>query len=316
MSNINTAVSVVVDPNVPGRVILKNVRIAFAWLNEPQPGQISEQTGQPGPAKYGAMFLIPNDQTEAINAVMGSMWNQAVAKWQDKATGIWQGLASVGKLALRDGMTKSEYDGFPGCQFISASTPADKRPPELLSNFAGPDGAPAKLPRPQSMIYSGCYVNAQLDFWVQDNKFGKRINCEIAAVQFNRAGDSFGAGGVAANLSAFSAQPAPAGGFGAAPAGTGGFAAPQQPAQQFVPQFAQQPAQQFAPQQPQQFAPQPAQQFAPQQFAPQPAQQFPAPGQQPQQFAAPPVQQAAPQGFPAPTQGFGAAPGGWTPPGQ
>ncbi len=46
--------------------------------------------------------------------------------------------------------------------------------------------------------YAGCYVNAVVDIWAQDNNFGKRINASLSGVQFLRDGDAFAGGGVAA----------------------------------------------------------------------------------------------------------------------
>ncbi len=39
--------------------------------------------------------------------------------------------------------------------------------------------------------YAGCYVNAALDIWAQDNQFGKRINATLKGVQFAADGDAF-----------------------------------------------------------------------------------------------------------------------------
>jgi hypothetical protein len=42
--------------------------------------------------------------------------------------------------------------------------------------------------------YAGCYVNANIDVWWQDNKYGKRVNASLRSVQFVKDGESFGAG--------------------------------------------------------------------------------------------------------------------------
>jgi hypothetical protein len=42
--------------------------------------------------------------------------------------------------------------------------------------------------------YAGCYVNASVEVWVQDNQWGKRVNCTLRGVQFLRDGDAFGGG--------------------------------------------------------------------------------------------------------------------------
>ena len=39
---------------------------------------------------------------------------------------------------------------------------------------------------------------ALVDFWAQDNQFGKRVNATLTGVQFVRDGDSFGGARVAA----------------------------------------------------------------------------------------------------------------------
>ena len=50
------------------------------------------------------------------------------------------------------------------------------------------------LTEADGVIYAGCYVNASIEFWAQDNNFGKRINAQLRGVQFNGDGDAFSAG--------------------------------------------------------------------------------------------------------------------------
>ena len=50
--------------------------------------------------------------------------------------------------------------------------------------------------------YSGCYVNASIELWAQDNNYGKRVNASLSGVQFFRDGDAF-AGGRAADVDDF-----------------------------------------------------------------------------------------------------------------
>lgn len=38
-----------------------------------------------------------------------------------------------------------------------------------------------------------------LEFWAQDNKFGKRVNATLMGVQFFRDGDAFSGGGAASD---------------------------------------------------------------------------------------------------------------------
>lgn len=51
--------------------------------------------------------------------------------------------------------------------------------------------------------YSGCYVNASIELWAQDNDFGKRVNAQLRGVQFLRDGDAFGGGARPADADEF-----------------------------------------------------------------------------------------------------------------
>jgi len=53
------------------------------------------------------------------------------------------------------------------------------------------------------VIYSGCYVNAIIDLWAQDNQFGKRINATLLGVQFAYDGDAFASGGSGVSVDDF-----------------------------------------------------------------------------------------------------------------
>jgi hypothetical protein len=75
-------------------------------------------------------------------------------------------------LCLHDGDEKAEYEGFPGNFFLNA---ANKARPAVIDRDRSPliqaDGRP----------YAGCYVNAVIDIWAQDNNFGKRVNASLVA---------------------------------------------------------------------------------------------------------------------------------------
>lgn len=88
---------------------------------------------------------------------------------------------------MRDGDLE-DYDGYEGMFYISAS---NSRAPVLVDRRKGSDGK--WLPSPKGQLYSGCYVNAVINVWAQDNKYGKRLNASIESVQFYRDGDPFGA---------------------------------------------------------------------------------------------------------------------------
>jgi len=54
-------------------------------------------------------------------------------------------------------------------------------------------------------IYAGCYVNAIVVLWAQNNNYGKRINANLLGVQFVADGSPFGDGGTSAGVDDFDA---------------------------------------------------------------------------------------------------------------
>ena len=152
------------------KIILKNVRLSFPSLFKKAEFN-GEQT------KYEATFLISKkDQADVIAKIEKMIDAAAVDKWKKKPNSL--------KTCLVDGDSK-DYDGYEGMMSIKA---ASNRRPTVLDRDKSPlveeDGKP----------YAGCYVNASLELWVQDNSWGKRINCNLNGVQFFKDGESFGAG--------------------------------------------------------------------------------------------------------------------------
>ena len=77
-------------------------------------------------------------------------------------------------------------------------------------------------------MYGGCRVNAAVKPWIQDNKHGRGIRCDLIAVQFFKDDTPFGEGSVdASGLFGAVAAPNPAqampapGGMGLPPFMTG-----------------------------------------------------------------------------------------------
>ena len=162
--------------------MLRNVRLSFPNLFTPT------IVGDDASAKprYSAMLILPLDHPQ-LAEVGAKMFAVAKEKWAAKVAEVYKGLDKSDKLALHDGDTKSQYDGVGGNWFISAAAKESTRPTVIDANkspLTERDGRP----------YAGCYVNASLDFWAQDNGFGKRINAQLRGIQFLRDGDAFAAG--------------------------------------------------------------------------------------------------------------------------
>ena len=167
--------------NTPvGRILLKNVRLAFPNLFEP-----TTVAGE-GKPRYSATLIIPADHPQ-LAEIRAKQEAVAKDKWRDKAPAMIKGLDKQDKLALHDGDTKVKYDGFPGNFFISAAA-QENAAPTVIDRDRSP--LSAKSGRP----YAGCFVNASIEFWAQDNNFGQRINAQLRGIQFYADGDSFSAG--------------------------------------------------------------------------------------------------------------------------
>ena len=48
-------------------------------------------------------------------------------------------------------------------------------------------------------LFAGCYVNAAISIWIMDNKWGKRVNANLVAIQYVKDGEAFGSGAVKAD---------------------------------------------------------------------------------------------------------------------
>jgi len=163
-----------------GRILLKNVRLAFPNLFEP-----TTVAGE-GKPRFSATLLIPADHPQ-IEEIKAAQLSIAQAKWGAKTAAIVKGLDKQDKLALHDGDTKSKYDGFPGNFFISAAA-QENAAPTVIDRDRSP------LSERSGRPYAGCFVNASIELWAQDNNYGQRVNAQLRGIQFYQDGDSFSAG--------------------------------------------------------------------------------------------------------------------------
>lgn len=171
---------------------LKNVRLSYPALFAPS----AFGDGEP---KFNATFLIEKD-SEQHKALMAEIRSVATAAFGERAKDIvMKQDASQRKLVKdgdgADGLTQDgePKDGYAGHIAIKAS---NKAMPKVVGRQRQP------LTEADGIPYGGCYVNAQIDIWPQDNKYGKFLNVKLLAVQFWADGDSFG-GGARADLDAF-----------------------------------------------------------------------------------------------------------------
>jgi hypothetical protein len=163
------------------KIKLNAVRLSF-----PQLFEAKTVNGEGKPAFSAAFLISPKDpQIAMINTAISTV---AAEKWGAKADAILKTIRAADKTCLHSGDLKANYDGFEGMMYISARNPLK---PSVVDTNRSPlvaeDGRP----------YAGCYVNAVLELWTQDNNYGKRVNATLMGVQFYKDGESFVGGGVA-----------------------------------------------------------------------------------------------------------------------
>lgn len=126
--------------------------------------------------KFSATFLIPKSDVATLKTVRGQIDAALKEAGFDVAKDRW---------FIKDGDAsgKEEYKGH---MVLKASE--NKRP--LVMNRDK-----SILTEDDNVIYGGCEVNAMLSVWVQNNSYGKRVNCNLLGVQFAGEGERFGDGG-------------------------------------------------------------------------------------------------------------------------
>lgn len=176
------------------KIFVPNARLAFADIfTAVKIGD--DPTSKP---RFGCLAIVPpgalvthtkEDGTKVQMTLDQVVQAVAAEKWKAKAAGVLGILRGKDRVCFVAGPKANKsgeiYDGFEGMHHIRTSNEAR---PFILDRNKAPlteaDGRP----------YAGCYVNASIDMWAQDNKWGQRINSTLLGLQFVRDGDAFSAG--------------------------------------------------------------------------------------------------------------------------
>lgn len=177
------------------RIMLKNVVLAFPALSEPQ----SFGEGEPA---YGAKFPIkPNSEQQ--KALEAAILAEATEAWKDKADSVLKMLEEDGKVAFtkkvyRSKKTGEAYQGFDGAHYLS--TRNAKTQPTVFNQYGEELSGKSDI---EAKAFSGALVNASVEIWAQDNKWGRRINCSLRGVMLTGEGENFGGGSAPASADEF-----------------------------------------------------------------------------------------------------------------
>ena len=166
-------------------ILLKNVRISYAsvWVR-------SKYNGVEG--KYEATFLIPKSDTETKDKISAIIERVKVDRKLKVARD---------KICVKDGDDSGvpEYEGHWTIKASNNIQPmlmdTDKTILADGKKKFTPEEEEALEPKRENKIYSGCRVNVYIEFWGQDNIYGKRINANLLAVQHFEDDTPFGTRG-------------------------------------------------------------------------------------------------------------------------
>lgn len=156
---------------------LKKARLSFPHLFTAQAYEEGKD-----PTFNGNFLLDAKKDVAQIKMVREAIDKLAKEHWKGKIPKL-KGIC----LKKAEPNTEGEYetDGYDeNTMYVSASS--KKRIPivDLDPNVA--------LAETDGKIYAGCYVNVSFKLWVQDNKYGQRVNAQLLAVQFAGDGQPFG----------------------------------------------------------------------------------------------------------------------------
>jgi len=163
-------------------VKIQNVRLSFPDLF------VAKAVNGEGEPKFGAAFVIqPGSPAAAILA--GGMKQAAQDKWGAKGEAVLADLKAKGRVCYQERPKTNQsgevYDGFEGMHHLNASNATR---PAVIDRDTTP------LTQADGRPYAGCYVDASVDVWAQDNSWGRRINAKLRWVQFRADGDAFSGG--------------------------------------------------------------------------------------------------------------------------
>ena len=155
------------------KIKMKNVRLSFPSLFQ------TEQFGGEDTGKYAATFILDKDDNATeIKQIQDEINRLMKEELKSKLP--------ADRVALKDGdeMARPEYEGK---MTVKAST---KKRPLVIDRDKTP------LSDGDDKPYAGCYVNAIVSLWAQNNQFGKRVNASLEGIQFCEHGEPFGTGGI------------------------------------------------------------------------------------------------------------------------
>lgn len=171
---------------------VKNARASYPALFVAEPYDESKPTEN---RTFKIDLQISKSDTEMLKEINNAIIAGMKEEFGDKAPAMMKKFKADEKnYPLKDGdetLNKSGEPIAPGCFVLRAKRKENDGAPGVFDNKAGADGKPAKLTSESGRIYGGCYVNASVDIWIQNNKY-QGVRCALLGVQFAKDGEAFG----------------------------------------------------------------------------------------------------------------------------
>lgn len=161
-----------------GTIVVQNVRLSYPHLDKPYAGPADENGKTAEPAYSCTGLMDKNTHKEAFLLVRQGIRDLLA---ENKIKDL-----PAERKCLRDGdLSGKETDE--GMWKIVAR---EKNPPKLRDE----DNNTVERVDAAAKFYGGCYGSMLVRLWFQNNKWGKRVNANLLAVQFVKDGPAFGEG--------------------------------------------------------------------------------------------------------------------------
>ena len=176
-------------------LVIKNARLSFPDIWTPTDFKGNKQFN------YRATLLIPKTDAVTLSAIDKIMLELCNDKFGSKKGGAAPIIVAIktqsNKCCLSDGNTKA-YDGYAEHMALAAIRTTQSGPPLIVGRYNDPATSKLEVLKQEGgRPYGGCYVNAKVSFWAQDNEYGQAFRCTLETLQFVKDGDQFSGSGPA-----------------------------------------------------------------------------------------------------------------------
>jgi len=175
--------------------LLLNVQGSFLhglWKASTPPNS----TGEPA-FSIQAVFPRNHPQVPELNRLMQEA---AVRQWKDRAADVYRSAIANGKVCVRNGDDKQQYQGYAGNLYISARSKYG--PGTGPQNIKVIDQNRQPLTEASGKLLSGCWINLMVDIFPY-TRGSNGIGASLKGVQYVKAGTEVWGGGVGASAEDF-----------------------------------------------------------------------------------------------------------------